>query len=43
MQCSLNTAKNRVRTGLERMAQLLEAAGATNTSRLPHVSESIES
>jgi RNA polymerase sigma-70 factor (ECF subfamily) len=43
MQCSLNTAKNRVRTGLERMAQLLQLAGAPNSSRQTHVSESIES
>jgi RNA polymerase sigma-70 factor, ECF subfamily len=33
MQCSLNTAKNRVRIGLTRMAELLEAAGAPGTSR----------
>lgn len=43
MQCSLNTAKNRVRSGLERMAQLLESAGASSDARLPHASESIES
>lgn len=29
--CCLNTAKNRVRDGLMRMAELLEAAGARNT------------
>ncbi|MGD9723876.1 MAG: RNA polymerase sigma factor [Pirellulales bacterium] len=29
MECSLNTAKARVRCGLERMAQMIEAAGAT--------------
>ena len=28
MQCSLNTAKARVRVGLERMAQMIERAGA---------------
>ena len=33
MQCSLNTAKNRVRFGLARMAELLQAAGAPCTSR----------
>jgi RNA polymerase sigma-70 factor, ECF subfamily len=33
MQCSLNTAKNRVRLGLMRMAELLEAAGARSTPR----------
>ncbi len=43
MQCSLNTAKNRVRTGLERMAQLLESAGASSNARLPHASESNQS
>ncbi len=43
MQCSLNTAKNRVRTGLERMAQLLESAGASCNARLPHASESNQS
>jgi len=32
MQCSLNTAKARVRTGLVRMAQLLETAGAAGAS-----------
>ncbi len=32
MQCSLNTAKNRVRTGLERMAQLIETAGVEGNS-----------
>jgi RNA polymerase sigma-70 factor (ECF subfamily) len=31
MKCSLNTAKNRVRLGLVRMAELLEAAGARGT------------
>jgi RNA polymerase sigma-70 factor (ECF subfamily) len=35
MQCSLNTAKNRVRTGLERMAELLETAGARGAQRRP--------
>ena len=33
MACSLSTAKNRVRLGLTRMAELLEAAGARGT---PH-------
>lgn len=33
MQCSLSTAKNRVRFGLTRMAELLEAAGAPATRR----------
>jgi len=33
MQCSLGTAKNRVRIGLTRMAELIEAAGAPWTSR----------
>lgn len=33
MQCSLNTAKNRVRFGLTRMAELLEAAAAHRTPR----------
>lgn len=33
MQCSLNTAKNRVRLGLESMAELLEASGARGTPR----------
>jgi len=33
MGCSLNTAKNRVRCGLTRMAELLEAAGARGTPR----------
>lgn len=33
MQCSLNTAKNRVRIGLMRMAELLEAAGARSAPR----------
>ncbi len=32
MQCSLNTAKSRVRCGLERMALLLEDAGAQDQS-----------
>jgi RNA polymerase sigma-70 factor (ECF subfamily) len=32
MPCSLNTAKARVRTGLERMATLIEAAGAQGAS-----------
>jgi RNA polymerase sigma-70 factor (ECF subfamily) len=35
MQCSLNTAKNRVRTGLERMAELLDTAGARGAQRRP--------
>jgi len=43
MQCSLNTAKNRVRTGLERMAQLLESAGAQIAARPPLSGESNES
>lgn len=42
MQCSLNTAKNRVRTGLERMATLMTAAGAESAASQSHVSESIE-
>lgn len=42
MQCSLNTAKNRVRTGLQRMAQLLEASRTTSDAP-PHVSESNKS
>ncbi len=33
MQCSLNTAKNRVRCGLVRMAELIEAAGTAQPSR----------
>ena len=33
MGCSLGTAKNRVRFGLTRMAELLEAAGARGTPR----------
>ena len=33
MRCSLNTAKNRVRLGLARMAELLEASGARGTPR----------
>jgi RNA polymerase sigma-70 factor (ECF subfamily) len=32
MPCSLNTAKTRVRTGLERMATLIEAAGTQGAS-----------
>jgi len=43
MQCSLNTAKNRVRTGLERMAQLLESSHAQTGGCLPHASESNQS
>ncbi len=41
MQCSLNTAKNRVRTGLERMSQLLEATG-TPSAVPPHVGKATE-
>jgi RNA polymerase sigma-70 factor, ECF subfamily len=33
MQCSLNTAKNRVRWGLMRMAELIQTAGAPQTPR----------
>ena len=33
MQCSLNTAKARVRRGLERMAELIETAGARRVVR----------
>jgi RNA polymerase sigma-70 factor (ECF subfamily) len=33
MQCSLNTAKNRVRDGLARMAEMLETAGAQRSDR----------
>jgi RNA polymerase sigma-70 factor (ECF subfamily) len=42
MQCSLNTAKNRVRTGLVRMAELLETAGARGAQRRPSEQESSE-
>jgi RNA polymerase sigma-70 factor (ECF subfamily) len=34
MQCSLNTAKMRVRAGLVRIAQLLETAGAADSDHL---------
>jgi RNA polymerase sigma-70 factor (ECF subfamily) len=42
MQCSLNTAKNRVRMGLQRMAELLETAGAQGAQRRPLEQESSE-
>jgi RNA polymerase sigma-70 factor (ECF subfamily) len=42
MQCSLNTAKNRVRIGLTRMAELIEAAGAPRTPRDQWEQESTE-
>lgn len=42
MQCSLNTAKNRVRTGLVRMAELLEATGAPGAQRRSLEQESSE-
>ncbi len=42
MQCSLNTAKNRVRMGLVRMAELLETAGAPAAQRRPLEQESSE-
>ncbi len=35
MQCSLNTAKHRVRTGLQRMAEFIEAAGAGSGAHAP--------
>ena len=43
MQCSLNTAKNRVRTGLIRMAELLDTVGMQGTQRGPLEQESSES
>ena len=42
MQCSLNTAKNRVRNGLIRMAQLIDTAGLTGAPGRPQEQESRE-
>lgn len=43
MQCSLNTAKNRVRAGLLRLAEWLDTAGAASDTRGAGVEESNES
>lgn len=43
MQCSLNTAKNRVRIGLTRMAELIENAGPRRATPAQREQESAES
>ncbi len=43
MQCSLNTAKNRVRSGLIRMAELLESTSLSGVRGGSHQQESAES
>jgi RNA polymerase sigma-70 factor (ECF subfamily) len=42
MQCSLNTAKNRVRWGLMRMAELLRGAGATDAPPSRNLDQELE-